>query len=196
VAQWTLVEVVQHVKPIQGTEKDKGGPSYTRVFSEASQVRKLLTTQEIEALYTSWDIIQHKIGPYSGVLQNEDDLSAWIRRLAEGGTAFPLASRNSLQLVELCSSVIQRAYCLSASLESHFESLPPSLKSDLAKYNIGTSYYSGRRVISTETGLNFAPSDEELDYDSSELRGDALDPNQLGVSEAELKAMKDVYASE
>lgn len=154
ISQHVLAAVCRSAEPVRGSEKDKGGPDYRVWFDGAKDVRRL-SKEALSVLYAYWQIVQKQLGPFASDIQSEEDLNRWIRRLGEGGSAFPLGWRNSLQLLELAFGLGQRAYALSQILESHLESLPATLRSDLAIFNIGTSYYGARRVSITQNTLRF-----------------------------------------
>ena len=132
-------------------DKDKGVPLYTRIFANGSQVDDVLTPDELATLFTAYTLTQKKFGPYASDIETEAELNAWIRKLAEGGSAAPLAWRDSAQLVDLLQSLVARVYTLSLVLESLSESLPNSLASELQTWGIGTGYFGSLLESDTDT---------------------------------------------
>ena len=166
-------------KAIRGTE-DNPCPKYARLFRSGKDMESL-TADELTVLFTSYEMCQRKFGPYEGNLFTEEDVSDWIKRLAEGANAFPLSQLSWHRSVELIMCLARRAYCLSASLGSQFLSLPPTTQSLLKGWAIGTGYFGELRANVIAPGLS-PLSDEEL-----EERGEELDA--LATSE-ELAAVR------
>ena len=149
------------VKPINGTE-DKPDKRYARMFADAMQIRQSLAADEIATLFTTYLMVQRKFGPTERMIQTDADLTAWIRRLAEGGNEYPLAPLDSLQLAELSTSLAARAYSLSQILASLRSTLPPTLALDLENWGIGTSFSGVRPERSTLTGGESSDEIERL----------------------------------
>lgn len=59
-------------------------------FPSAKEIRKQLTTDECGVLFDHYLTTQLELGPLRCEMSDEE-LEAWITRLAEGGSAFPLA---------------------------------------------------------------------------------------------------------
>lgn len=117
-------------------------PRYARIFPDGPSIGQKLTADEIGVLFTQYTMVQNKFGPYEGNVANEDELNAWIKRLAEGASAYPLAQLDLLALIALCMSLARRSYTLSVALESQLSSLPDTLRSALEALGFGTGYFS------------------------------------------------------
>ena len=72
------------------------------VFPSTKALRQMLTTDECAALFMHYLTAQLELGPIVSRLSNEE-LDAWIDRLAEGGSAFPF---------DLLSSDLQKTLLL------------------------------------------------------------------------------------
>lgn len=145
-----LALAVVSVKPMQGTADDR--PRYPRLFESGAKVRAALTADEVAALFALYLQVQRMYGPHSRTVSSDDDLNWWVKRLAEGGQLYPLASLDSLQLAELASSLAARAHTLSLTLESQLSSLPPTLASDLKSFGIGTGFFGEQPESDAATG--------------------------------------------
>jgi len=126
-------------------------PKYGRIFARPEDLGRL-TADEINVLFTAYTMVQHRYGPYEGSIEDDTQLTAWLRRLVEGASAYPLAQRNWHQLVELTSSLAGRAYMLSAILESLYSTLPDTLQSSLAALGIGIGYFGEQPVNDIQNG--------------------------------------------
>jgi len=144
--------------PIKGSE-ERNQPRYARIFKSGADLQKL-TADELMTVFTAWEMTQHKFGPFEGSIESQEEVTAWIKRLVEGASAYPLVRRNWHQLAELVRFLSERSYCLSAILDSQFSTLPHTLASDLAKWDIGTGSFGKRHAIGILPGL--ASSEEEL----------------------------------
>jgi len=162
-------------EPVKGTEDN---PRYARLFRSGKDM-EALTADELTVLFTAYEMAQRKFGPFEGNLNSEQEISDWVKRLAEGASSFPLAQLSWHRLVELTTSLARRAYCLSACLDSQCSNLPDTMKSALEPWDIGTGYYGLLRAALIAPGLNLL-SEEEL-----EARGEELD--EL-TTEAEIEA--------
>ena len=159
------------VKPIPGTEDER--PRYARLFATGAKIRESCSADEVAALFAMYLQVQRKYGPHSRTVQSDDDLNWWIKRLAEGGEHYPLASLDSLALAELASSLAARAYSLSRILESLPESSPTTSASDLKSWGIGTGYFG--------SPLAEASADGGANSDGGTLLG--VDPGELVTPE-------------
>lgn len=112
-------------------------PTYGRVFRTADDLRKRVTADETLVLFNAYMLVQHKYGPFELTLNDDDDLEAWVKRLEEGGSAFPLLALSLPQLAELTLSQAQRISSLCRILESQWETLPDSFKSLIGPYCMG-----------------------------------------------------------
>lgn len=139
------------VDPIKDTEQT-GHPRYMRHFATADAVDVLLA-DELEALWMTLQMIQRKYGPYEGNLDSAEQVTAWMKRLVEGGTALPLGQLGWHHLVELTMSLAERSYTLSAILASQSSNLPNTLDVPLNSWGIGTSSFGKLPVSAIEIGL-------------------------------------------
>lgn len=145
-----LALAVMTVEPIKGTDDER--PRYRRMFAKGEDIRKALTADEVAALFAMYLQVQRAYGPHSRTVGSDDDLNWWIKKLAEGGQYYPLASLDLPALAELTSSLAARAHSLSLSLESQLSILPPTLASDLKSFGIGTGYFGAQPESGAETG--------------------------------------------
>lgn len=139
------------VDPIKDTEQT-GYPRYLRHFVNADAVDVLLA-DELEALWMTLQMIQRKYGPYEGNLDSAEQVTAWMKRLVEGGTALPLGQLGWHHLVELTMSLAERSYTLSAILASRSSNLPDTLAAPLTNWDIGTSLFGKLPASAIEIGL-------------------------------------------
>lgn len=142
------------VDPIKDTEQS-GFPRYMRHFVNADAVDVLLA-DELEALWMTLQMIQRKYGPYEGNLESPEQVTAWMKRLVEGGTALPLGQLGWHHLVELTMSLAERSYTLSAILASQSSNLPSTLVAPLNSWDIGTSLFGKLPASAIEIGLQKA----------------------------------------
>lgn len=149
VARELLAMACLSVEPIAGTETS---PRYARIFPTAEAIGQKLSADEVNVLFTAYTMAQHRFGPYEATIDGPDELNAWIKRLTEGASAFPLAQCSWHQLVELSMSLAERAYSLSAVLESLHSTLPASLASSLASWGIGTCSFTAQHASDTVSG--------------------------------------------
>lgn len=142
IARELIAMAVQEVEPIEGSEAT-GAPRYRRIFANADDVG-ILTADEINALFTAYVMTQSKYGPHEGNVTTDAEVTAWIKRLAEGASQFPLSLLSSQDLAELSFGLAKRAYTLSAIVDSQLSTLPPTLASHLQKWAIGTGSFTWR----------------------------------------------------
>jgi hypothetical protein len=134
---------------------DPENPNYARVFRNAQDVDKL-RADEILVLFNAYMLVQAKYGPFEQNL-SETDVDAWIERLEEGASEFPLLELALPQLVTLAFSLAQRLSTLSRVLGSQLESLPTTLAADLGKYVLDTG--SAGSPAEGDTPTTSAPSE-------------------------------------
>ena len=157
------------VDPIKDTA-ETGKPRYLRHFRSADDV-DILMSDELEALWMTYQMVQRKFGPYEGNLETAEQTNAWIRRLVEGGSALPLGALGWHHLVELTTLLSERAYALSAILATLSSSLPSGLLARLNSWDIGTSSYGVLPASAIEVGLQSSDLgiDEEQRQQAQEL---------------------------
>lgn len=143
VARFILMKACRWTKAVKGREDKADGTQYPYVFAELGDFEKAqISADELAVLFSMWEKFQHDSGPMYCDVATEEELNAWIVRLAQGASDHPLSRISLPQLADLTVLLARRAYSLSAILESHSEILPPSLVARLESWAIGT-YYSG-----------------------------------------------------
>jgi hypothetical protein len=130
-------------------ETEERAAVYARVFPNTATIPRTLTADETLALYNAYMLVQHKYGPFERTINSDEELDDWVNRLEEGGAAFPLLALTSPQLAELTSSLAARISSVCRILASRWESLPDTLKSDLAPFCTGIGSFGVQRVEST-----------------------------------------------
>ena len=121
-----------------GMEDSDGNPIYARVFTSPNAIRSKLTADETLVLFNAYRIVQYKYGPFENSIQSDEELEAWIQRLKEGGSAFPLLVLPLPQLAELTYCLSEKISSLCQILESQRSSLPDTLVSSLRDCFTGT----------------------------------------------------------
>jgi hypothetical protein len=141
------------VEPMPGGSDDEdSAPRYPLVFHSAEAVRKSLTADETAVLFNAYLLVQDKYGPFERNF-DEGDMDAWVTRLEEGASEFPLAHMPWPQLVRLAFCFAGRLSSLSRILESQFSSLPDTLQSSLKNYCLGISSSGEPQEDETESSL-------------------------------------------
>jgi hypothetical protein len=128
-----------------------GKETYARVFRNADDLKKL-RADEVAFLFNAYLLVQAKFGPFEKTISSPEDLNAWIKRLQEGGSEFPLLRLQLPRLVEVAFSLAERAYLLSAILESLWPTLPDTFKSRLDGCSMGIGFYGEHAADSTPGG--------------------------------------------
>lgn len=96
----------------------------------AQHLRDKFTANQLAASFNQYLITQQKYGPSEQTVRTDEEIDAWIKRLVEGGSEFPLAAFSWPQLVELTMSLARRAYTASANPDSPFSNSPSSFDAD------------------------------------------------------------------
>lgn len=78
-------------------------------FPSSKEIRSRLTSDEISVIALAYSKLQYEIGPIVAMM-SKDEMSAWLQRLSEGGSRFPLASLSSAALEELVMYSADRLY--------------------------------------------------------------------------------------
>jgi hypothetical protein len=125
-----------------------------------------LGADEVAILFALWNQVQTKFGPYERNIRTPEEIDAWIKRLAEGGSEFPLLSLASPALVELTQSLAVRTFTLYQLLASQWESLPPTLKSSLE--NFSTAIASSGKPVEASESTGSDDSDDGLSMHAAE----------------------------
>lgn len=81
--------------------RDENNPEQT-TFPTPKHIREALTTEECGRLFEHYLTVQLELGPLV-VTMSDDEMEAWIDRLAEGGSSFPF---------DLLSSELQKIVLL------------------------------------------------------------------------------------
>ena len=173
VARHILAAACCNVEPIKGTEHT-ASKRYTRTFPNGAGDLEKLSGDELTVLFTSWQMVQTKYGPYERNIESAEELNAWIVRLGEGADAFPLAAQSWPQLVELTISLAQRACFLSGILESQSSTWPDSLRSRLEPLGMGTGYFGRQQSDDEASGSTAIPPPTETEVE----RAMGLLPNE------------------
>ncbi len=127
-----------HADKETGLTDDNGNPIYAKIFPSPAMIRSKLTADETLVLFNLYRLVQYKYGPFEKTVDNEIEVEAWIQRLKEGGSAYPLAVMPLPQLAELTFSLSEKISTLCQILESQLSNLPPTLVSDLRNCFMGT----------------------------------------------------------
>lgn len=130
-------------------EDEMGNPIYARIFHTPKQIRSVLTADETVILFNAYRQVQWNYGPFEKTLNDDDDIEAWVTRLAEGGSEFPLLVLPLPQLAELTLGLSEKIYSLCQILESQRSDLPPTLIADLE--NCFTAIFSFGKLPSKTT---------------------------------------------
>lgn len=137
------------------TEQSYGGtpdkPIYGRIFRHAADV-SVLSADEVLVLFNAYVLVQHKYGPFERNITSKEEQDAWVARLGEGASEFPLLELALPQLAGLTLSLAQRLYTLSRTLESQSASLPSTLVAQLESLLMDTSFAGWPAGSSTPTG--------------------------------------------
>ena len=153
-ARFLLQKAVREVEPTGGSADMDCGPQYAFVFMRPEDLDKVLRAPELETLFQAYELIQHKYGPFQNNINSDDEITAWVTRLTEGAADFPLMRCDWLVLADLCKSLAQRTYCLSAVLESQRSSLPNTTASALERWGIGIGLFGSVPASALPVGAN------------------------------------------
>jgi hypothetical protein len=134
-----------------GVDLGDGKTTYGHVFRSSDDLKKL-RPDEIAFLFGAYLLTQSKYGPFEKFIGSDADLNAWIKRLVEGGSEFPLLRLQLPQLVQLAFSLAERISSLYAILASQRASLPPTLASLLESFYTDTGWYGVPAAGSTAAG--------------------------------------------
>jgi hypothetical protein len=129
--------VVVAVDAVDGSDP----PVYPTMFINADEVRRL-TPDEVSLLFSMYLMVQARFGPYEGSFRTEDEIKAWVTRLTDGASAFPLAQIGSRQRDELLLLLATRSSILYSLLDCPPENLPTLLESLRTSLATGTGLSS------------------------------------------------------
>lgn len=151
VAREILSQACLSVNPIGGEGSEN--PSYARIFPRADDLGRLLP-DELETLWMTQRMIQTRYGPFERSFESDEEITAWMRRLVEGASKLPLGQAGWHLLVALNMSLAERAYTLSAILNSgQCSNLPPTLVARLTAWGIGTGSFGKLPPSAAAIGL-------------------------------------------
>jgi hypothetical protein len=146
----TAKEVIAAACVTVDAAKGSNPPVYGKVFRDGRDVEKL-GADEVAVLFALWNQVQAKFGPYERNIRTPQELDAWIKRLGEGGSEFPLLRIASPQLVELTHSLAVRTFTLYRLLASQWESLPDTLRSNLENFSTDIASFGKPADITLES---------------------------------------------
>jgi len=159
IAQELLAMSLVSVEPIPG-RPDSLAPIYARLFRDGKDIDDMMT-DELAVLFNHYVNAQHKYGPTEKSIESDEELSQWIKVLAEGAESDPLARFALPQLVACTYLLAERAYSLSQILESQFSTLPDTLASSLKAWGIGTGFFGAQPEKPTDTSSEKSPEPAE-----------------------------------
>lgn len=131
-------------------DDENGNPVYGRVFGKPSQIREALTADETLVLFNAYRLVQFKYGPFEKTITEDGDIEAWISRLKEGGSEFPLLALPLPQLVGLTFALSEKISSLCHILAFHQSNLPDTLISDLRNCFTDTFLFGEQLSNSTQ----------------------------------------------
>jgi hypothetical protein len=177
IAKHILKAACRWENPIKGAKDSPTGVQYPYVFHELEDFAKAqMTLDEVAVLYQKWEVFQHESGPlYTGPM-SDDEINAWVERLAMGASRLPLSEISLPALIDLTYSLAMRAYTLAAVLDTHSESLPSTLRSNLGTWGLGTFSFSELPAEAVAIGL---VSSSGFDKDGEPLKRRVLSAQDL-----------------
>jgi hypothetical protein len=154
VAREVLAMSCLHEKPIKGTV-EAGSPRYGKFFNNVDELDNL-TADELMVLFSTYEIVQHRFGPNRRTIDSDEELNAWIERLKDGASVYPLAGQSWHQLANLCFSLVERVSALSGHLESQSESLQHISDAQKRNWAIGTGLFGQQRAETMTAGQDLS----------------------------------------
>jgi hypothetical protein len=152
--------------PITGADSEDEKVRYPYVWGDGDQVGKTLSADEVAYLFAAYTTIQHKFGPHEALCLPEDT-NAWVQRLVLGAAEYPFLRLSSPQWAELLTAFAARLHTLSGILESQWESLPDSLKSELQTYCLGIGSATEQPGSASPTGTELPGATGELSFEQA-----------------------------
>jgi hypothetical protein len=154
IAKHIIIKACRWEKPMKNLENDPSGKQYPYVFHGMGDFDKAqMTLDEVAVLYQQWEVFQHESGPmYTGPMSDEE-INAWVERLALGASRLPLSEISLPALVDLTYSLAMRAYTLTAVLDTHSANFPSSLRSNLERWGLGTYSFGELPAEAVQIGL-------------------------------------------
>jgi hypothetical protein len=141
-------------------ERDNGSPIYPKLFTDVSHLDNLLG-DEAAVLLQYFNLTQAKYGPLISHLTAAQQ-NAWVERLAEGGSAFPLRLLDSHQRDLLTLSAAKRLLSLCRAVCGQFADSPNTLESLSETSGFDISCFGGPRLDSLSDGDGLDDPDVEL----------------------------------
>lgn len=173
-----LAMACTQTKPFVGSQtEDNPKVNYPRIWADGEAVGRTLSADEVAFLFAAYTMVQHKFGPHEALLGTEDDINAWVKRLALGAADYPFLRLSSPQWVELLMGFATRLLDLSGVLESQWESLPQSLKSELQTYCLGTGSASEQPENAPQTGTELPGPGGEISFEQALRVANVMKPN-------------------
>lgn len=123
-----------------GQQATGRAPAYPRVFSRGEDIAKTMSQADIMALWGLYLLVQEKYGPTERTIDSPEERDAWVSRLVEGASRYPLARLQLPALHDLIMLLAARSYSLSCILESLLSSSPDTLESIRKSLDSGTSW--------------------------------------------------------
>jgi len=131
---------------------EHGNPIYAQVFGSARDLERLPSAAEVAVLFSAYQLVQARYGPYECSVESEQDVSAWVARLAEGASENPLLQLQLPDCLRLTLLLATRLYSMYELLASQRSSLPSSLVSALDSFCTDTGLFGPDPVKSAEAG--------------------------------------------
>jgi hypothetical protein len=154
------------INPISGSDTESANVRYPVIFADGEAVSKTLSADEVAYLFAAYTIVQNKFGPNEAICLPED-VNAWVRRLVEGAEDYPFLRLSSPQWAELLTALASKLYTLNGILESQWESLPESLRSELQTYLLGTGSAGEPASHSSAEGVDLPGPGQELSMEQA-----------------------------
>lgn len=134
-----------------------GNPTYAKVFHNPQSISAVLSADETLILFNQYRYVQYMYGPFEKTINDDDDIEAWLHRLKEGGSAFPLLALPLPQLVDFTYCLSEKISTLCQILASQQSNLPDTLKSALLNCFTATFLYGERLNSSTQVSEETSP---------------------------------------
>ncbi|HTJ17829.1 MAG TPA: hypothetical protein VL494_13710 [Steroidobacteraceae bacterium] len=173
-----LAMACTQTKPFVGSKDVDDNPQvrYPRVWPDGEAVGKTLSADEVAFLFAAYTMVQHKFGPHEALVGTEEEINAWVKRLALGAADYPFLRLSSPQWVELLTGFATRLLDLSGILESQWESLPESLKSDLRTFCLDTGSASEQPENALQAGTELPGPGREISFEEAMRVANVLSP--------------------
>jgi hypothetical protein len=134
--------------------------AYAKAFPSPESLLEL-SKDELAVLFSLYGMVQAKWGPVL-IGMSDDQQDAWIARLAEGGSAFPLRLLDSHQRDQLTLSVAKKLWSLCRAVCGQFEDSPTTLASLSETLDFDISCFGGPRLDSLYNGGGLDDPDVDI----------------------------------